>query len=999
MIRRNIWSALLGAAMAMSAFGGDIILATRSGNTGNLIRLDHDTFQATAAYRPGYWPAIASVLPLSDGNLAVIPYQDDAQQGNRATVHLVDLDAFTRFGRSGVVNAYTHTSTVPATQGGASGGTVNRFGEIFLFAPCGRFSNFDGAVTINGLDANLPPIEKALDGHYEIFAPDASSALSNGDWVMVMNNKLAPKDKMHVPGHVEIRGRHDLKTRLTPACKITGLPILTASAVNKDDRILVGDVQGNVHELGCNENRHISITATRERVAGRDPVTRIRATPEGDWVVAFASVAGDAGTAASGSVWVLEQGTLAPLHRAVGLAPVTALAVDGNGGILAGTRSGALIAFDSALSKRRTQADGFDAISHIVLPAASDGIVKQPEVTAVQRPARTVARHPDWVNALAPKGDAGPPITLARDGQTDYFIVCAADPTSQDLKAAGDLARWLNDMTGATFQMLQEGRKAQQGYTLLGVGRGVETGADPKKFISIGDTRLATQGREPPRLEEEGYEIRMRGDALVLRGGARRGPITAVYALLEEDLGCRWYTAGATSIPHRPTLAFAPVPRVYAPAMNTRRDVHYTEANHGDWSLRNRLLTINVHIPDEWGGYERPVSGFTHTFDSLLPKSAFEAHPEYFMVKDGERNAHQLCLTHPDVRKIIIDKTLHRLRADPSARIVDVSPNDGGGTCACGPCKAIADAEGSNMGPLLDLVNAVADAIAEDHPQVRVTTLAYLDTKKPPKNMRPRDNVVFWLATDDHNWEYLLLYIWETPGFQEALKGWQAIGANMVIWDYPIDYHNYIKPLPNMPLVAPNMRFYAEHGASGIFQQAQHRQTYGVDRSLLRSWVWAKQMWDLSRETQPLIRDFNLGFYGKAAEPMQAYDDMLWTIWERMHEDPEAIRALHKEHGATIPHTEWGAPDFVEDATALLARADELAGDDAELLDRIALAKLPILFLKIEEGPGDDPAGYLALVDEFEGTAVEHNVENIVSGLRDPTRDAIIAEWRARVAE
>ena len=987
---------MMVAVLAVPALGRDIILVTRAGDTGNLIRLDRETLQATAAFRPGYWPAIASLLPLPDGNLAVIPFKDDRpQHGRRATVHLVDLDAFTRFGEADVVNACTHTSDDSATRGGATGGTVNRFGEIFMFAPCGRFANFDGAMTINGLDANLPPVEEALAGHYENFVPDGSSALSNGDWVMVMTHRLEPEERRHVAGRVEIRSRHALKTRLTPASKVVGLPTLTSSAVNANDRILVGDVHGTVHELSCDGDRHVAVAAARNVGRGDGAVSRVCAVPDGNWVVAIASAPDDAGHAGSGSVWLLEQGTLEPLRRVIGLAPVTALAVDAESAILVGTRSGALIVFDSTLSTRHADVDGFDAITHIVLPAAADGMIKRAEDKPMAISIE-VARHPDWVNALAPKGDAGPPITLAHDGKTDYFIVCAADPTSQDLKAAGDLARWLKQMTGATFQLIKEAAAPERTYTLLGIGRGVRTDVDPRRFISIGATRLATEGRTLPDLEAEGYQILAEGEDLILRGGARRGPITAVYALLEEDLGCRWYTARATSIPRRPTLTFAPVSRVYGPALRHRRDVHYTEANDPDWSLRNHLLTINVNIPEEWGGYERPLAGFCHTFNDLLPRSEFDAHPDYFMFKEGRRDPHQLCLTNPQVRRIIIDKTLDRLRNAPAARIVDVSPNDGGGTCACAPCKAISDAEGTHMGPLLDLVNAVADAVKADYPGVHVTTLAYLDTKTPPKSMRPRDNVLFWLATDDHNWEYLLLHIWETPGFQAALKGWHAIGANMIIWDYPLDYHNYIRPLPNMGLVAPNMRFYAEHGATGIFQQAQHNATYGVDRSLMRSWVWAKQMWDLSRETRPLIRDFNFGFYGKAADPMQQYDDMLWGIWEHMHQDPEAIRALHKKHGATIPHTQWGAPDFVEEATALFARADQLAGDDAELLDRIALAKLPVMFLRIEDGPGDDAASYLALVSEFERTAVKHGVNHIVSGLRGPYRDEIIAAWRAR---
>ena len=983
--------------------GESIIIATRDGDRGNLIKLDGQTFEALAAYRSDYWPAIASLLPLPDGNCAVIPCQDDKpQKGNRATVYLVDTDDFSVFGDSDVAGAYTHTSTDYSTQGGATGGMVNRFGEIFMFAPSGRFGNFDGAMTINGLDPQLSPVDEALAGHYEVFSPDAGSALSNGDWILVMTHPLPPKDKRHVPGRVEIRKRHGLKTRLSPRSTVDGFPKLTTSATSQHDRIAVGDVSGNVYELICNADRHITVGATRRanQLAGTGSmVSDIVATPDGEWVAAINLRGGDSSDGISGGgVWVLEQATLKPKHHVVGLDAVGALAVRHDGSIIVGTNSGALLVFDRTLSKRISQVDGFDSVTHIVLPVASDG-----SVTRVAKRVRTdasgnVARHPNWVNALHPQGKAGPPITLAREGWTDYYIVCAADPTTQDVKAAMDLANWLKHITGATFQLIQEASDDEHGYVVLGVGRGLKARVQPDKFISIGQTQLSTQVRKTRDLEDGGYEIHARGDNMILRGGRTRGIINAVYALLEEDLGCRWYTAKATSIPYRPTLRFSPVSRVYVPALRDRRDVHYSEANNTDWSLRNRTITIGVNVPNEWGGYAKPLAGFTHTFNGLVPKSEFDAHPEYFMIKDGRRNSHQLCLTNAKVRQIVIDTTLARLKQSPNSRIVDISPNDGGGTCACETCKAISDAEGSNMGPLLDFVNVVADAVKKDYPHIQVTTLAYLDTKFPPKTIRPRDNVLLWLATDDHNWQYLLLYAWETEKFSEALQAWHAIGARFVIWDYPIDYHNYIVPLPNMPLVAPNMRYYARHGATGVFLQGQHYPTYGVDRSLMRCWVWSKQMWDLSREAKPVIRDFNYGFYGKAAEPMQQYDDMLWNIWERLHAAPERVKALHKKYGATIPHTEWNSPGFIEKAMKLFAHAEALAGDNAELLDRIALAKLPVLYLKIEQGPGSDVDEYVDHIDEFERTAKKHNVNNIKSGLRGPFRDEIIQGWRRRAA-
>ena len=590
--------------------------------------------------------------------------------------------------------------------------------------------------------------------------------------------------------------------------------------------------------------------------------------------------------------------------------------------------------------------------------------------------------HPDWVNALKPKGKPGPELTLATDRQSDYAILLSAEPTTQDEKAAEDLSRWLNLMTDADFPVAREGDDDEPGG----------------KAISIGRTALAATADLPELnadLEGGGYAIAVRGDTLYLLGGKARGIINAVYALLEEDLGCRWYTSQprGQTIPCRPTLKCRPVPRVYVPMLADRREPYYTIAGAGDWSLRNRTLCINTGIPDEWGGYPKHAFGICHTFNQIISRSEFRDHPEYFSEVDGVRLPRQLCLTHPDVLKRALDKTLAALENDPGIRIVDISPNDGGGVCGCERCLAIDEAEGTDMGTLLTFVNAVADAVQDDYPEVRITTLAYLNTKMPPKTIRPRDNVLIWLCTDDHAWGWLLLHVWETESFQTALKAWHAIGAKMVIWDYPIDFHNYIVPLPNMPVVAENMRYYVEHGATGIFIQGQHCPTRGVDRELMRSWVWAKQLWDLSRDTRELIRDFNYGFYGKAAEPMQRYDDMLWATWERLHSDVDKLKALHKEFG-TGAGGAYLTPEFVAKASGFFEEAERLTAGDPELLARVELAKLPILYLRIEQGPGTDVEAHMKRIDTFERIARGNNVRNVKSGLRGPLLDEVLTYWR-----
>ena len=206
-------------------------------------------------------------------------------------------------------------------------------------------------------------------------------------------------------------------------------------------------------------------------------------------------------------------------------------------------------------------------------------------------PANALARleavpvHPQWRNSLQPVGTPGPALTLAVQGKTGYRILLPARPTTQEQKAADDLASWLREITGADFPTIKEG-SPEAGTT--------------GPVISVGKTLLAGNNLAAP-LGPEGYAIDVRGKNLLLAGGATRGIINAVYALLEEDLGCRWFTRDTRTLPERSTLTFRPVPRHFTPALS-QRDPYYWDAFDSAWSLRNRTNSPCAPVPKEWAG-------------------------------------------------------------------------------------------------------------------------------------------------------------------------------------------------------------------------------------------------------------------------------------------------------------------------------------------------------------------------------------------------------------
>lgn len=561
-----------------------------------------------------------------------------------------------------------------------------------------------------------------------------------------------------------------------------------------------------------------------------------------------------------------------------------------------------------------------------------------------------------WQNSLKPKGKPSAKLSLAVNGITNYVIVIPEKPTPQEQKAGEELAHWLGEVTGAKFPIVKDSEKPRE--TELSIGR---------------TNRLASSAAELLRLElgEEGYAITVKGKRILLVGGRKRGPIYAVLALLEEDVGCRWYTRKVNRIPKKPTLRLRIVPRSYMPPFRLR-DPFYKDAFDGRWSLLNRTNAPRARIPKEWGGNLNYVPGwFVHTFNRIVPPSKyFDVHPEYYQLdKKGKRTHRNPCPTHPEVVRIAVRKVLEAVARSPDSELISVSKNDIRGVCQCPTCKALNEAEGSPSAGPLSLVNKVAEAVEEVRPDALVTTLAYHDTVQPPKTMRPRPNVVIRLCTDSCMWRHPFTPARDSEYFRTALEGWARIHDKIFIWDYSVNFGNYMEPWPSFHAIAENLRFYARNNVIGVMIQGAYQST-GNERELMRSWVFAKLLWDPSRDTWELMKDFIWGYYGRAAPPLIKYNKMLYRAGLK-----------HKRISQE--------PGFLEKAKALFARAEELAPNE-EILHRVELARLPIIDLEVKrllkELPRHpdtfDREYFLSLLGKFEEVARREKLWKVAERLR-----------------
>jgi hypothetical protein len=505
----------------------------------------------------------------------------------------------------------------------------------------------------------------------------------------------------------------------------------------------------------------------------------------------------------------------------------------------------------------------------------------------------------------------------------DYAIVVPDQATAPERYAARDLRYHLELITGQVFPLRSESEN--------GHGAG----------FFVGRTRKAADaGVKCNGLGLEGIHLKTVGRSLVLAGN-QRGCLYAVYTFLEDSLGCRWFTPDCSTWPKEGALTVPKLSRRFIPPLEFRAG-DYPVAKSGEFSVRCRLNGNNHQMSAEQGG-RKGVHSLAHTFAALCPpEKYFAQHPEYFSLVGGKRQSGyaQLCLTNPEVLKIVCAGVRQWIRDLPDMKVFSVSQNDTDMHCECEACTRVADEEGSQMGPVLRFVNAVADDIRADHPDVAIETLAYQYTRKPPKVTKPRPNVIICLCSIECCFIHPLGSDEFNRTFADDIRGWNRICQRLWIWDYVINYAHSICPFPNLDVLKPNIRFFLDNGVKGIYEESCYY-TPGSELQELRNYIIAKTLWDPEYDTDKAVGEFCAAYYGSAAGPVRAY-------LGRIHQSVQAAAKLHVQI-YTHP-SQYVSPEVVAQASGLFDQAEAAVAGDPVLLHRVQVARLPVQYAQIVLG-------------------------------------------------
>ena len=545
------------------------------------------------------------------------------------------------------------------------------------------------------------------------------------------------------------------------------------------------------------------------------------------------------------------------------------------------------------------------------------------------------------VAGLAQTSLAAPPakgLTLVADGKPVCVVAADKDLSPSELWAVKELRTFIAEISGAQLQVVTPDNVPADSVLIV-VGHKTAKARHPNlDLASLGD---------------EGFIIQTIGNELIIAGGEMRGTMYGVYTLL-EDLGCRWWTPKESFIPKLATIAVPATNRREVPRLEFRNIMYAEGFDKASrlWYVRNKLNGAGWEpIPQEFGGHYFVAGLQAHNTIKLVADAVGKdgitedmwALAHVRRTNKTERVKTEVCQTNKDVIAATV-KTLVKLYKDhPNTKYLHVAHEDNDDYCRCPTCDAILKKEGSSTGQWLYFSNIVAEELEKQVPGARIMIDAYGWTRVPPKNLKPRANVLVRFAPIESDWAHPLAAGSNPQNrkTKEDIEFWGRTSSMLSIWTYIGNRCHYLMPNPDFDSVVPNIKFFADNNAVGIMHQGTQAGV-GSEFVSLRMWILGRALWNPSLDGGDLIKEFLVGYYGPAAPAIQKYIDIMHSYGRKNDYHLGRVARM------SVPFLQ---PQIIAEAEAAMRQADAAVAGDPVLERRVRHAHLPVWYVLAKRGP------------------------------------------------
>ncbi len=456
------------------------------------------------------------------------------------------------------------------------------------------------------------------------------------------------------------------------------------------------------------------------------------------------------------------------------------------------------------------------------------------------------------------------PVYIVEDGKSDYYIVTADNADECIDTAAEELQTYIEKISGVNLPVAAESS--------------VPVSA---KGIYVGETAVSENtGTDYSVIAEDGFLLYSDGNNLIIRGEDSRGTLFGVYTFLEEYLGVRWFTPTLEKVPESDDIIFdANLNRVVEPSFAVRRND--TMGTNEAYRARTKM-NVSFHVNATKYGGTLTYSLWDASLITLVPKSLFAEHPEYFaMDENGNRHTDHVCMTNPDVLDLVVKNCREIMtNATNGAKFIHIGQDDNINYCHCENCEALYEKYGAVSAPTLIFTNNLADILGPEFPDYTFTFYAYNETDRPPTDttLRCRPNVAPVLCglnkacrshsllecgAQDGNETFMNLYGENYPQIAEDFRIWTEISEKTYIYDYTINFLFSAQFFSNFEYMQETMKYMHDIGITGYMYNCGDGHYAAFNE--LRNYLLCKLQWDVNADVEYHMIDFINAYYGEDA--------------------------------------------------------------------------------------------------------------------------------------
>lgn len=315
----------------------------------------------------------------------------------------------------------------------------------------------------------------------------------------------------------------------------------------------------------------------------------------------------------------------------------------------------------------------------------------------------------------------------------------------------------------------------------------------------------------------------------------------------------------------------------------------FTQLNFTEKTTKNltESLTKEIYTPQEFSfcsspDFEYREPYFSPNFDSdfrnwnktnylelewgiwghNLPKliKGLQVPETIFALVENERNEEQFCFTSDQLFKYINEKVKDIYENDNALNKYMILPNDNDLVCTCNTCKAAGNTNKDAAPAVFSFLNK----LAKNHPQLSFFTTAYISVKEVPR-FKAASNVGVFYSTIDIQKGVPLEKTKNADKFQNDIKKWKDYVNNVYIWDYAVNFDNYLDIYPSIKVTQENLKLYKKLGVNGVFI---HGSEYNYSKFQdLKATLFAKLLWDTN-----INIDNEIGIYFRSKYPLKLAD-------------------------------------------------------------------------------------------------------------------------------